>query len=187
VTILETARFRLVPPTADDVASLTQHWRRPEVRKYLWDDAMVGLDTVKALVASSVDDHARDGWGGWIITTRDVNLQDRLVGWCGLHLGPPDGSAASDVLVELVYSLEPLWWGTGAVVEAATAVLDHVFTATALEEVFAGFDGPNVRSAATLQRLGFEPNRVVLLDIDPTQYWRVGRASWAPRRPGGQS
>lgn len=180
VTTLGTRRFLLVPPSPDDVPALAEHWRDCDVREYLWDDRLVELDVVRTVVATSMNDHARCGWGGWVIRTSDeVSL---LAGCCGLSVGPPDGSAASELLVELTYSLDPAWWRTGAAVEAATVVLDHVFTRSALDAVFGGLDAPNVRSAATLHRLGFVPDREVLLDVGPTQFWRLGRDDWLDRR-----
>ena len=182
VTALHTVRFELFPPTAADVPALAEHWRRPEVRRYLWDDMLVTLDVVHDVVATSLHDHASHGWGGWVLRDRESS---RVIGWCGLRVGPPDGSVTPEPLVELFYSLEPDRWGTGAVVEAASAVLDHMFSTTALDEVFAGFDRPNLQSGATLQRLGFTPDRELLLDTGPTPYWRLNRADWRARLPQG--
>lgn len=180
VTTLRTERFRLSPPTLDDVPTLVGHWRDRDVREYLWDDKVVELDVVRAAVDTSASDHASHGWGGWMIRTGDE--LSALVGWCGLRVGPPDGSAASELLVELTYSLDRAWWAMGAAVEAATAVLDHAFANSDLEAVFAGFDLANFRSAATLRRLGFIPDRQVTLDVGPTPYWRLGRYDWLDRR-----
>ena len=179
--MLQTKRFVLQPPAVDDVRALAEHWRDPDVRRYLWDDKVIGLDAVHVVVATSMNDQACSGWGGWIIRAKD--RVGPIAGWCGLHVGPPDGTLASEMLVELTYSLDKAWWGTGAAVEAATAVLDHVFWRAPLDAVFAGFDEPNSRSAATLRRLGFVPDREVLLDVGPTQYWRLSRADWRDRRP----
>ncbi|HOT79817.1 MAG TPA: GNAT family N-acetyltransferase [Microthrixaceae bacterium] len=180
MTVLETGRFRLRPPTSHDVPALVEHWRDGAVREYLWDDKLVDVRVVEAVVAASESDHATSGWGGWVIRTRDEEAP--LVGWCGLRVGPPDGSAASELLVELTYSLVPTWWRTGATVEASTAVLDHAFANSTLDEVFGGVDAPNLRSVATLRRLGFVPDREVQLDVGPTPYWRLGRADWLDRR-----
>lgn len=84
--------------------------------------------------------------------------------------------------VELIYSLSPPWWGRGLAVEAGSAVLDHVLTGELLDEVWAGFDPPNVRSSATLERLGFSSARNLFLDVGPTPYWRVTRTEWASLR-----
>lgn len=178
MTILRTGRFVLTPPTFDDVQALAAHWRDPAVREFLWDDQIVETDVVRDVVAESERDHAASGWGGWVI--RSVG-DGGLVGWCGLRLRPPDGSPASELLVELTYSLAPSSWRTGAAVEAATAVLDHVFVTSLLDAVFAGVDAPNVRSSATLRRLGFVPERQVRLDTGPTQYWRLARDEWPAR------
>jgi RimJ/RimL family protein N-acetyltransferase len=143
----ESARLRFRRATADDVAALHAHWNAPLVRRYLWDDQEVALETVRAVVAASAADFARAGFGLWVLS----DAQGALVGMCGLR--PVEGTAE----VEILYSLEPARWGSGLATEAAAAVLTYAFDVLSLPRVLGGIDEPNVASRRVLERLGMRP------------------------------
>jgi len=143
----ESTRLRFRRATADDVVALHAHWNAPLVRRYLWDDEAVALETVQAVVAASDDDFARAGFGLWVLSDRD----GALAGMCGLRPVEDTGE------VEILYSVEPALWGTGLATEAASAVLAHAFDVLGLERVLGGIDEPNVASGRVLEKLGMRP------------------------------
>ena len=59
--------------------------------------------------------------------------------------------------VEVVYSLEPAWWGRGLATRAAAAVLGYALGPVGLPAVAGAVDDGNHRSAAVLRRLGMAP------------------------------
>jgi len=61
--VLETARLRLRPFTADDVGRLHRHWIAPDVRRWLWDGREVSRDEVVAIVDESRAAFAAGGVG----------------------------------------------------------------------------------------------------------------------------
>lgn len=133
-------------PFADaDAARLHRHWNDPDVRRHLWDDQPVALDTVREIVAASRASFAADRYGMWV-----VESADGFAGMCGLR--PTDGGE-----IEVLYSIEPRHWGAGLATEAAGAVLRVAFAALDLPRVLGGVDDANHASRRVLEKLGMTP------------------------------
>ena len=130
------AGVSLRPATPADAPVIREHWGRPEVRRFLWDDTAPTTEQVADVLA---------GTELWVIE----GPGEAFVGTCGVR--PVEGRDA----VELLYSLEPEHWGQGHATEAARHVLTAVFERGA-ELVLAGVDEGNGASLALLRRLGFE-------------------------------
>jgi [ribosomal protein S5]-alanine N-acetyltransferase len=126
----------LRPAGAADAPALLEHWGRPEVRRFLWDDEAPSADQVAAVLASTEL---------WVLE----GPGETFVGTCGLR--PVEGRDT----VELLYSLEPEHWGQGHATNAAKQVLTTAFERGA-DIVLAGVDDGNDASLAVLRRLGFE-------------------------------
>lgn len=187
------ARLRFRRAMAEDRGALLVHWRRPDVRRFLFDDTEVPEERVAEIVAESERDFAAHGFGLWIFETREnsgapdsravlAGHGAPLAGFCGLrHLGA-EGREGD---VEILYSLEPELWGQGLVTEAAAAVLDFVFRTTGPRTVFGGFDAPNRASERVLVKLGFHSRETIHFPnghADP--YLRLAAEEWCSRGKG---
>jgi len=75
----------LRPVTALDLTALVVHWTQPDVRRFLFDDAVMSTDEVSAVIAESNRDFASAGYGFWVIQTLARG------GGCGTL---PDGGGA---------------------------------------------------------------------------------------------
>jgi [ribosomal protein S5]-alanine N-acetyltransferase len=144
--VLQTDRLLLRPVTALDLTALVVHWTQPDVRRFLFDGAVLSTDEVTVVIAESQRDFAAAGYGFWII--RQLNDDDgTLAGTIGLrqldNLGP-----------EIVYSLSPSVWGKGYATEAARAVVDYALGPLGVPEVLAEVDNGNTASVAVIERLG---------------------------------
>jgi RimJ/RimL family protein N-acetyltransferase len=95
---LTTDRLVLRPATADDHAWLLAHWTAPDVRRFLFDGAV--------LSPSALEDSVREFAGLWLICA-----PAEPVGTIGLR-------PLEDLGIELTYSLEPAAWGRGYATEA---------------------------------------------------------------------
>jgi RimJ/RimL family protein N-acetyltransferase len=147
--VLRTARLELRPVTPLDHTALLAHWTDPDVRRFLFDDAILPDGEVLEAITDSELSFARSGWGLWT-----VRAGADLVGTAGLRaldgLGP-----------EIMYSLAPAAWGNGYATEAARAVLDYALGSLGLPEVLAEVDAGNAASVAIIERLGMTPFAVV--------------------------
>jgi ribosomal-protein-alanine N-acetyltransferase len=163
--VLCTERLVLHPVTADDHAVLLAHWAAPDVRRFLFDGAMLSAAEVSEAIEDSTRDFGRAGYGLWLIHEKDPA---GLVGTTGLR-------PLEDIGLEIFYSLAPGSWGKGYATEAARAVLDHALGPLGLPEVLAEVDEGNTASIAVLERLGMTPFDVVPGLLGPMTRFRKTR------------
>ena len=165
--VLCTERLVLRPVTADDHAVLLAHWGAPDVRRFLFDGAMLSAAEVSEAIQDSTRDFGRAGYGLWLIHEKDPA---GLVGTTGLR-------PLEDIGLEIFYSLAPGSWGTGYATEAARAVLDHALGPLGLPDVLAEVDEGNTASIAVIERLGMTPFDVVPGLLGPmTRYRRTAKS-----------
>ena len=172
--VLATERLVLRPVTAQDHARLLAHWTAPEVRRFLFDGAIVSPEEITGAIEDSARDFAAGGYGLWLIWETDGT---GMVGAAGLR--PLD-----DLGLEVFYSLAPGAWGKGYATEAARAVVDHALGRLGLPEVLAEVDQGNAASAAVIERLGMIPFDVVPGLLGPMTRYRKTRCAAGRPRPG---
>jgi RimJ/RimL family protein N-acetyltransferase len=160
---LTTERLALCPVTAADHRALLAHWTLPDVRRFLFDGAVLSAAEVSEIIADSVRDFAAGGYGNWIIRVRGGT---ELAGTAGLR--PLD-----DIGLEIFYSLAPAAWGRGYATEAARAVVGHALGTLGLAEVLAEVDEGNTASVAVVRRLGMIPFAVVPGELGPMTRYRT--------------
>jgi RimJ/RimL family protein N-acetyltransferase len=151
-------------------------WTDPRVRKYLWDDRIIDEDVTAAVLASSADDSARQGYGLWGVFDRATG---ELMGFCGFR-------SSADGMPELLYGLLPAWWGKGLATEAARAVLSYAFQALGTAEVRAATDTPNIASVRVMERLGMRFERRGALNGLDTLFYRITRDEFDKAGTGEQ-
>jgi RimJ/RimL family protein N-acetyltransferase len=156
--MLETARLRLRPCRVEDLASVHELWAEERVRYFLFDDRVVSLDEVRSFIEASLESFARHGYGLWLV------FAPELVGFAGfLHSaeGPPN----------LIYGIDPGFWGHGYATEAAGAVLRYAFEELALPSVRADVDEPNTASVRVLEKLGMTRTKRAVVNGRPLLYF----------------
>jgi len=175
---LTTERLALCPVTADDHRALLAHWTLPDVRRFLFDGALLSAAEVSETIEESTRDFADGGYGIWIIREHagadlagaDLARSDLadpdLAGTAGLR--PLDG-----IGLEIFYSLAPGAWGRGYATEAARAVVGHALGTLGLTEVLAEIDEGNTASVAVVKRLGMVPFAVVPGRLGPMTRYRT--------------
>ena len=163
---LSTERLELVPVTAAHVEFLHRLWTDPDVRRFLWDDRVIGRDEAAAVVEASLDSFRRDGFGMWLVV-----LERAPIGFCGLRrFGQPP------VDVEILYGLLPPHWGRGLATEASRAVLEFAFRA-GVSRVLAGADPPNGPSIRVMERLGMRCECTRTIDGRDATYFAIDAGS----------
>jgi len=174
---LTTARLVLRPFTAGDLDVAHAMWAAPAMRRYLWDDVVIGRDVAAGVLRASAEDFATRGFGLWRVHERATG---ELIGFCGCRTaGGPEP--------ELIYGVRPAWWGQGLAVEASTAVLDHVLVTLVHTDVMAATDPPNLASLRVMQKLGMAFERRATLNGLDTVFYRLARATWRRRRDASAS
>ncbi len=161
--MLSTERLSLRPVTADDHAALLAHWTQPDVRRFLFDDAVLSAAEVTETIEESVRDFAASGYGIWFL---ELGSRAGLVGTAGFR--PLEESG-----LEIFYSLAPGAWGHGYATEAARAVVEYGLGPLGLPEVLAEVDEGNTASVAVVKRLGMTPYAVVPGVLGPMTRYRT--------------
>jgi [ribosomal protein S5]-alanine N-acetyltransferase len=155
MTLVRTERILLRPWTRGDVDALHTLWTQPEVRRYLWDNAIITRDTAEELVESHLATVNRYGIGYWALhippVPEDTAPLALIAGFCGFQLMDPGPE------IELLYGLEGKYWGQGLATEAASAAIEYLWRCTPYQRVYARTDAPNERSVRVLLRLGMTP------------------------------
>ncbi|MDX1530890.1 MAG: GNAT family N-acetyltransferase [Rhodothermales bacterium] len=172
---LDTERLVLRPVRPGDVERLHRHWTAPDVRRYLWDDAVIPRPQVEEVVQAS-DDLFRARRGGlWMLRLKPERAFVGCGGYWYFH-EPPQR--------EFVLSLDADAWGQGLATEAGWALLTYGFTALDLDEVQASTDPPNAASVRLMERLGMSFARRADSGGRQTVFYRLARSDWERGRAG---
>jgi ribosomal-protein-alanine N-acetyltransferase len=174
--VLITERLVLRPATREDHAVLQAHWATPDVRRFLFDGAMLAPAEITETIEESRRDFATAGYGLWLVHARDDTglagpglIGTGLIGTAGLR--PLEALG-----LEIFYSLVPGCWGRGYATEAARAVVEHALGSLGLPEVLAEVDEGNAASVAVVRRLGMTQFDVVPGLLGPmTRYRRTAQ------------
>lgn len=179
--VLETDRLILREPCLDDaaeVAALANNRKIAEMTALI--PHPYGIEDAARWLASLP---AETGHWNFAIVERESG---KLAGVCGYgkrhDLGP-----------EVGYWIGEPFWGRGYATEAMRAVVDHLFSVTALDEIAAGCRVTNVASRRVLEKCGFQWTGVALFRVRalgasvPADQFRLERRNWASLRAWGQS
>lgn len=166
---LQTARLVLQPVEPLDAPALHRHWTAPEVRRYLWDDETIALETVREIVAESRRQFLQNAHGLWALCTVAHDLVG-VAGFWPFH-DPPR--------LELIISLGRPWWGQGFAEESGRALIAYAFETLGWDTVRASTDAPNRASVHLIQRLGMRA--VADATVPPgTLCYALSRATYQP-------
>lgn len=179
---LLTARLRLVPCAEQDLGPLHTLFTDASVCRYLLDGEVVGHEWVAGAVASSRRSFADQNLGLWRL---DARPDGALVGVAGLWatLGAHEP--------QLLYALDPAFWGRGLATEASVAVARYAFEELGFKELLASTDPPNDASIRVMERLGMRFLEAASAAGRPIVFYRMTREDWgsthgaagAPRSP----
>jgi [ribosomal protein S5]-alanine N-acetyltransferase len=150
---LQTRRLRLRRASAADSYVLHELWNKPEVRRYLFDNAPVDMGQAEELLNSCLS-LAGAGLGLWLSVDKESG---RIIGSAALL--PVTTAAEYEPrllgMIEPLVAVDPLYWGRGFAGESLDAVLGYAFESLGANVLGAVNDVPNVASARMLKRVGF--------------------------------
>lgn len=144
--IIETERLWLRPFAPEDIDVLHRIFIDPDVRRYLWDDKIIGRDRAAGEVADSVTSFRDRGFGMWVVLLAGAT---EVSGFAGFRLfGDPPAKK------ELMYGIAPHLWGRGYASEAVGALLRFGFDELGEDRIYARTDPPNVASIRVMEKAG---------------------------------
>ena len=155
--MIETARLILRPWREADREAFHAMSADPEVMATL--GGVLNRETADAYIDRNQDNIERLGFGRWAVE----RLEDcAFIGAVGL--APIHESLPLPAGFEMGWRLARHAWGAGYASEAARAAIADAFDRIGLTELYAFTGRPNLRSQATMARVGLE--RAPELDFD---------------------
>lgn len=167
--VLSTPRLSLRPLAPSGADALHALWTQPDVRRYLWDDAVLPPEHTTAILEENERRFATEGLGLWGCYGP---ASEALIGFAGYwyFFEPPEH--------HLLYGLAPERWGQGLATEAARAVLHYGFTEGDLTAILAATDPPNLASQRVLDRLGMTYTGEKQRGEQVTRYYHLTRRAF---------
>jgi ribosomal-protein-alanine N-acetyltransferase len=143
---IETPRMVLRQLTKEDMDFIFEMFSRDETNSFVADDPVSSMEEARELYETYVRPKPHLFRLGLFL--RDTG---QPIGTIGLY-----GIKVEDFRAVMGFDLLSEFWGWGYMTEAATALLDHAFGNMNLNRIQASADADNVRSLATLERIGFK-------------------------------
>jgi [ribosomal protein S5]-alanine N-acetyltransferase len=169
---LTTERLVLRPLAAGDVDGLHALWTAAPVRRFLWDDRVVGLEETRAIADENDRLFRERRFGLWGVRERDG---EDLVGVTGYwHFRTPPS-------LELLFAVAAPHWGRGIATEASRGALGYGFRALGFRAVVASTDVANAASIRVLEKLGMSLRGRETVDGRDIVLYEVTRDGWAGR------
>jgi [ribosomal protein S5]-alanine N-acetyltransferase len=154
VTVIITARLILRELTVDDAPFILELLNEADFVRFIGDKGVKNLTDAREYIRKGpVDSYVRNGYGLYAACLRDGSA----IGICGLV--KRDGLSDPD----LGFAFLERFRGKGYALESAQAVLDRGRKAFGLKRILAITPLDNDRSAAVLEKAGFEFERIIRL------------------------
>ncbi|MEM9986416.1 MAG: GNAT family N-acetyltransferase, partial [Bacteroidota bacterium] len=138
----------------------------PFVRKYLWDDGIIGLDIAKDILRQNLLLFQQKDFGLWGIY---LTGQQELIGYVGLWF------FFAEPQPQLMYALNEDFIGQGIATEAAKRIIDYAFEELNFFYLLATTDAPHLASQRVAMRLGMELKEKKLVEGKETWFYFIDR------------
>lgn len=145
--LLTTDRCMLVPFAKSEVALFHQINTSPFVRKYLWDNEIITLETVNGILSENERLFNQKHFGLWKIV---LEANREVAGYCGLWF------FFDEELPQLLYALSEPYSGQGLATECALAVKHYAFDQLKFPYLTAATDAPHKASQRVAERIGMQ-------------------------------
>jgi ribosomal-protein-alanine N-acetyltransferase len=136
--------WRLRAADLNDIDGLHALASFPLVYRYLFDGVPPDKEFITRRVAESVANAGETGLGMWFLEDASV----KYAGCVELRPYPFFRSA------ELIYLLDPSYWGQGLALRMAWAAITYAFLSSQIDSVIAGADLANMASISVMRHLG---------------------------------
>ncbi len=161
---LQSKRIKLIPFTQDDVKIFRKINSDPFVRKFMWDDQIMSLETSKDIMSENQRLFTEKHYGIWKIFCKQ---SDNVIGYCGLWF------FFDEPQPQLLYAILEPYTGQGLATAAAHLVIDYAFTKLDFNYLLAATDEPNKASQKVATRLGMRRSKQVIENGKVTIFYRI--------------
>lgn len=148
---LETPRLTLRQLTENDMDFIFEMFSRDETNSFVADDPVNSMEEARELYETYIRPKPHLFRLGMFL--KETGEPIGTIGLYGIKREDFRAVMGFDLLIE--------YWGWGYMTEAGTALLDHAFGNMNLNRIQASADADNIRSLATLERIGFRKEGVM--------------------------
>ncbi|WIY59098.1 GNAT family N-acetyltransferase [Bacillus arachidis] len=143
---IRTERLLMRRPTLEDIDAFHQIVKNDEVGRWLAVSRGMLREEAKQYVGKIIEHWTENGFGVWFLFHKTTG---ELVGHCGLRYIDETRD------VEIMYLLDPKFWGNGFATEAAHASIQYVFHDLKVQKLIARIKSTNEKSKNVLEKIGF--------------------------------
>lgn len=140
--VIKTARLILYPLIREELTTFGPLWQDELVQQF--EGGVFSSESIAKRLTSLLHHWKQHGFGLWSIHKRETK---EVLGLCGLEVHEA---------VELVYRLDPKYWGYGYATEAATACLLYGFQTLHLDLIVGITQEANRASQRVLEKVGLQ-------------------------------
>lgn len=142
---INTKRLKLREITQQDFQAVHEYASDPETVKYMSFGPNTEEETQEFINRNlkRQQEQPRTDYGFGII----LKHEDSFIGACGIH-------SVTEIQASIGYILNRRYWGHGYATEAATALVDYLFSELGVHRVYASCDPRNKASIRVLEKVG---------------------------------
>ena len=146
---IETSRLVLRQARREDAEPMFRNWASdPEVTKYLTWPAHSSIAVSEMVIGSWLQEYEKDNYYQWMIILKEL---DEPIGSISVVRQNDRVEEA-----EIGYCIGRRWWHRGIVTEAASAVIEYLFTEVGMNRVAARHDPNNPHSGGVMRKCGMK-------------------------------
>ncbi|WLR42316.1 GNAT family N-acetyltransferase [Bacillus carboniphilus] len=144
--IINTERIYMRKFVQEDINMFSKIVQKDEVGKWLGLGKGMSYEESTSYINRIIEHWEVHNIGVWALISKSTN---EMLGHCGLRY--IDDSQE----IELIYLLDPKYWGKGIATEAGNAAVQYAFHSLKVKKVFARVRTNNSHSKNVLHKLGF--------------------------------
>ena len=159
-----TERLVLTPFRYGDYDLFHQINIDPYVRKFMWDDEIITLDTAKEIMQENEGHFEKENFGIWKVALRPT---DELIGYTGLWY------FFNEQQPQLIYALLKQFTKQGYALESSKAIIEYSFKTLGFTYLIAATDEPHLESQKVAKGLGMKFHEKRIEDDRPTLFFKI--------------
>lgn len=136
----------------------------PYIRKFMWDDESITIDTAKEIMKKNEDHFEVDNFGIWKVNLKET---DEIIGYTGLWY------FFNEQQPQLIYALLKRFTKQGYALEFSRAIIQYAFKTLDFKYLVAATDEPNIHSQKVAERLGMKYHEKRVENNKPTLFFKI--------------
>lgn len=161
---INTERLVLIPFRINDFELFHRLNIDPYIRKFMWDDEEITLDTSKEIMQKNESHFEMDNFGIWKVILKEV---DEIIGYTGLWY------FFDEEQPQIIYALLHQFTKQGYAHEFSSEIVRYSFQTLDFKYLIAATDESHIESQKVAKRLGMKYHEKRVENDKPTLFFRI--------------